>query len=256
MVLARLYSIILTIIKYNYFKQTINQITRGNMLKHNKFVTAILLTLCAASASYADSTVVYQLTNKDGAKVEHSIQISGRWLRLDSQPKGKADYTVMDTGRLLMFEVDDKSKSFQVTRLGRLYWPETPLNSPKFKPVNKKNAVAGVRCQPVNEMGNNKKPVAEHCMSAGGPLGLNAREMITLSRLFMSARRTGNSWAGVATPDERQVSLLSQNAAGDKLVFKSVSHGRLDNTLLKIPVDYKRLKPDLPAKEKTMKNEK
>ncbi len=242
------------------------------MLKHNKFVTTILLTLCAASASYADSTLVYQLTNKAGDKVEHTIQISGRWLRLDSQPRGKADYTVMDMGRMLMFEVDDKTKSFQLTRMGRLYWPQTPLNSPKFKPINNKNVVAGVSCQPVNELGNNKKPVAEHCMSAGGPLGLNAREMITLSRLFMSVRRMSNnlenSWLGVATPDERQVSLLSQNAAGDRLTLKSVSHGRIDKTLLKIPVDYKRLQPDLPVKqkkqqkpeqpvkEKTMKNQK
>ncbi len=242
------------------------------MLKHNKFVTAILLTLCAASVSYADSTVVYQLANKAGAKVEHTIQISGRWLRLDSQPRGKADYTIMDMGRMLMFEVDDKSTSYQLTRMGRLYWPQTPLNSPKFKPVAKKNAVAGIRCQPVNEIGQNKKPLAEHCMSAGGPLGLNAREMITLSRLFMSVRRMSdsleNSWLGLATPDESQVSILSQNSAGDKLVLKSVSHGRIDKTLLKIPVDYKRLKPDLPAqqkkqqkpeqpvKEKTMKNEK
>ena len=225
-------------------------------MKYNKFVTAILLTLCAASASYADSTVVYELTNKAGDKVEHTIQISGRWLRMDSQPKGKADYTVMDMGRLLMFEVDDKSKSFQLTRMGRLYWPETPLNSPKFKPVKKKNAVAGVRCQPVNEIGKNKKPIAEHCMASSGSFELSAREMITLSRLFMSARRMGDSWLGVATPDERQVSVLSQNAAGDKLVLKSVSHGRIDKTLLKIPVDYKRLKPDLPVKEKTMKNEK
>jgi hypothetical protein len=220
------------------------------MLKHNKFVTAILLTLCAAPASYADSTVVYNLTNKDGAKVEHTIQISGRWLRLESQPKGKADYTVMDLGRMLMFEVDDKAKSFQLTRLGRLYWPESPLNSPRFKPVNKKNTVAGVSCQPVNEIGKDNKPIAEHCMSPGGSLQLSAREMITLSRLFMSARRTGNSWAGVATPDERQVSILSQNAAGDKLELKSVSHGRIDKTLLKVPVNYKRLQPDLPVQQK------
>ena len=156
----------------------------------------------------------------------------------------------MDTGRLLMFEVDDKSKSFQLTRMGRLYWPETPLNSPIFKPINKKNAVAGISCQPVNEMGENKKPVAEHCMTAGGPLGLNAREMTTLSRLFMSNRRIGQSWLGLATPDERQVSLLSQNAAGDKLELKSISHGRIDKTLLKIPVDYQRLKPDLPVQQK------
>ena len=224
------------------------------MLKHNKFVTAILLTLCVASVSYADSTVVYELTNKAGDKAEHTIQISGRWLRLESQPKGKADYTVMDMGRLLMFEVDNKSKSYQVTRMGKLYWPQTPLNSPKFKPIAKKNTVAGLSCQPVNEMGNSNKPVAEHCMSAGGKIGLNAREMITLSRLFMSVRRMSDSladsWLGLATPDERQVSLLSQNPAGDKLIFKSVSHGRIDKTLLKIPVDYKRLQPDLPVQQK------
>ena len=101
-------------------------------------------------------------------------------------------------------------------------------------------------------MGNDKKPVAEHCMSAGGPLGLNAREMITLSRLFKAAPRLsdnlGDNWLGVTTPDERQVSILSQNAAGDKLVLKSVSHGRIDKTLMKIPVDYTQLKPDLPIK--------
>lgn len=221
------------------------------MLKHDKFVTAIFVTLCVAPASYADSTVVYELSNKAGEKIEHTIQISGRWLRLDSTPKGKSDYTVMDMGRLLKLEVDDKKKSFQLTRMGRLYWPETPLNSPKFKPVAKKNTVAGVRCQPVSEMGKNKKPVAEHCMSSGGSLKLNAREMITLSRLFMSMRRLGDSWLGLATPDERQVSILSQNTAGDKLVLKSVSHGRINKALLKIPVNYKQLRPDLPVEQNT-----
>ena len=223
------------------------------MLKHNKFVTAILLTLCAAPASYADSTVVYELTNKAGDKVEHTIQIRGPLLRLDSKPKGKADYTVMDLGRLLMFEVNDKTKSFQTTRMGKLYWPQTPLNSPKFKPAAKKKTVSGVSCQPVNEIGENNKPVAEHCMAPGGSISLNAREMITLSRLFMTSRRMGgsleNSWLGVATPDERQVSVLSQTPAGNKLVLKSVTLGRMDKKLLKIPDHYKRL-PDLPVQQK------
>lgn len=227
-------------------------------MKYINFVTAILLTLCVAPASYADSTVVYQLTNKAGDKIEHTIQISGRWLRLDSQPKGKADYTVMDMGRLLKFDVDDKQKNFQLTSLVGLYWPETPLKSPKLKPIAKKNAVAGIPCQPVNEIGNDKKAIAEHCMSAGGPLGLNTREMITLSRLFKAAPRLsdnlGDNWLGLATSDERQVSLLSQNPAGDKLIFKSVSHGRIDKTLLKIPVDYKQLKPDLPVQQKKQQN--
>ncbi len=220
------------------------------MLKHNKFVTAILLTLCATPVSYAESTLVYELSNKAGDKVEHTIAISGRWLRIDSAPKGKTDHTVMDTGRQLKFDIDDKAKSYQFTRMGRLYWPQTPLNSPKFKPVRKNNAVAGVRCQPVNEIGENKQAITEHCMASGGSLNLNTREMITLSRLFMSTRRMGDSWLGVATPDERQVSILSQNAAGDRLVLKSVSHGWIDKTLLKIPVDYKRLQPDLPVLSK------
>ena len=220
------------------------------MLKNPKIVAAVLAAWSVAPLVHADSTVVYQLTNKEGDKVEHTIQISGRWLRLESEPKGKADYTVMDMGRMLKLEVDEKNRSYQLTRMGRLYWPETPLNSPKFKPVRKNNAVAGVRCQPVNEIGENKQAVTEHCMASGGSLNLNTREMITLSRLFMSTRRIGDSWLGVATPDERQVSILSQNAAGDRLVLKSVSHGWIDKTLLKIPVDYKRLQPDLPVLSK------
>jgi len=217
------------------------------MLKHHKIAAAIFVTLCVAPLAQADSTLVYELTSEDGKKVEHTISITGRWLRLDSKPKAKSDYTVMDLGRSLKFEVNDKEKTFQVTRLGKLYWPETALNSPQFKPINKKNAIAGVRCQPVHEMGSDNKPVAEHCMTIGGPLGLNAREVITLSRLFMSNRRIGQSWLGLATPDERQVSILSHNPAGRMLELKSVTHNPVDKTLLKVPVDYKRLKPDLPV---------
>lgn len=217
------------------------------MLKHYKIAAALIVTLSIAPLAQADSTLVYELTGKDGSKVEHTISITGRWLRLESKPEAKSDYTIMDMGRLMKFEVDDKAKTFQVTRLGRLYWPETALNSPEFNPIKKKDASAGVSCQPVYEMGSDNKPVAEHCMTIGGPLGMDAREMITLSRLFMSNRRIGQSWLGLATPDERQVSILSQNPAGEKLQLKSVSHKPIDKTLLRIPVDYKRLQPDLPV---------
>lgn len=217
------------------------------MLIHHKIAAAIFLTLSSVPLAQADTTLIYELTGKDGSKAEHTISITGRWLRLESKPKAKSDYTVMDLGRLLKFEVDEKEKTFQVTRLGRLYWPETALNSPEFKAIKKKNAIAGVRCQPVHEMGSDNKPVAEHCMTIGGPLGMNAREMITLSRLFMSNRRIGQSWLGLATPDERQVSILSHNPAGWKLELKSVTHKPVDKTLLKIPVKYKRLQPDLPV---------
>ena len=166
------------------------------ILNKNIIVAAVLGVLSVAPLAHADSTLVYELTAADGSKIQHTISIRGPWLRLESEPKGKSDYTLMDTARLLMFEVDDEAKSYQVTRMGRLYWPVTDLNAPRFKPIPKKQAVSGVRCQPVHEMGKDDQSIAEHCMSAGGPLGLNAREMVTLSRLFMSVRRIGLGWLG------------------------------------------------------------
>ena len=224
------------------------------MFKQFKIAAFCMLGFGILPSAHADSTLVFESTAADGSKTEHTIALSGRWLKLESKPKAKADYVIMDTGRLLMFEVNDEEKSFQVTRMGRLYWPQTPLNTPRFKPMRKKQTVSGVACQRVHEMGPGKEPVAEHCMSAGGPLGLNAREMITLSRLFMSARRMGlPGWIGVATPEERQVSILSQNPEGVKQAFKSVSHKPLSGDLMKVPTGYKRLKPDLPPKEKRPK---
>lgn len=229
------------------------------MLKHYKLFATVLITLFATQTSYAESTVVYEITNKAGEKVEHTILLTSRWLRIDSVPKGKTDYTVMDTGRLLKFDVNDKEQTFQVTRMGRLYWPETPLISPKFTLLRNKKTVALVPCQPVSELGENKQAIAEHCMASGSSLSLNAREMFTLSRLFMSMRRMSDnlsdSWLGVATPDERQVSVLSEGFDGSKLELKSVSHGRIDRELTKIPTNYKRLQPDLPVNPDLPKNE-
>ncbi|MDX2506293.1 MAG: hypothetical protein QNL62_17690 [Gammaproteobacteria bacterium] len=226
------------------------------MLKHLKIAATVIATGSMMPLAYADSTLVYELTGAEGSKTQHTITISGSLLRLESKPKGKSDYTVMDTGRMLMFEVDDQAKSFQVTRMGRLYWPATALNNPNFMPVPQKQVVSGVRCQQVKEMAKDPKLNTKHCMTAGGPLGLNAREMITLSRLFMSARRIGLNWLGVATLDERQVSILSQAHDGTRQEFKTVVHGHVANKLLKIPNDYKRLKPDLPPPLKKDKKKK
>lgn len=226
------------------------------MLKHLKGIAVALATSSVVSLAHADSTLVYELTETDGSKSEYNIAISGRWLRLTAKPKGKYDYTLYDTGRLLMFEVDDKEKSFQVTRMGRPYWPNTPINKPNFIPIAKKKTVSGVRCQPVHEMTKDKQAMTEHCMSTGGPLGLNAREMITLSRLLMSAERMGLAWPGVATIDERQIAILSKNPDGKKQEFKSVNHHFVVKNLFKIPTDYKRLKPDLPLLKNDNKNQK
>lgn len=217
-------------------------------MTRRKITGALLTSLLIMPLAQADSTLIYDFTSATGSKIQHTISISGRWLRLESEPRGNSDYTVMDTGRMLMFEVNDKDKNFQVTRMGRLFWPASASTAPQFKPIARKDAVAGVRCQPVEELGPKNKPIAQHCMSTGGALGLNAREMITLSRLFMSSRRLGLGWPGVATPDERQASVESQMTDGTKIMFRSVKHGRIQNTRLKIPVNYNRLKPDLPVK--------
>lgn len=225
------------------------------MFIKNKMFAIVLLASGISTLAYADSKVVYEMTKVSGEKTEYTVSLAGRWLRVDSIPKGKSDYVIMDTGRLLQFDVYGKTKTFQLTRMGRLYWPETPLTSPKFKLLRKQKAVSGMRCQPVNEVNQNRQPVAEHCMASGGVLKLNAREMITLSRLFMSTRRMSgkleNSLLGVATTDERQVSIQTQSPVGDKLEIKSVSHGWIDKNQFKVPKGYTQLKPDIPAPQNT-----
>ncbi len=218
-------------------------------MKRFKLLGFILLLCSASSSVQADSTLVYKYTAQDGRQTQYKIAISGRWLRMEFSPSREYDYMVMDTGRLLQFEVDDDKKQFQTTRMGRLFWPETRLNAPKFKPLKKKLSVAGKSCVLVSETGTEPgQAYAQHCMSSGGSIGLNAREMTTLSRLFMSLRRMDRGVLGVATSDERQVSIKSSNVPGAILELVSVEHQLVDSSSMKIPVSYKRLSPDLPVK--------
>lgn len=220
-------------------------------MKYNKLIPALLLMLCIIPKSYAYSTVVFELSNKAGEKVEHKVSIDGRWLRIDSKPEGKADFILLDTGFHRFYEVYDKDKKYQLTHVGRLYWPETPLLSPRFKLLRKNKAVAGKRCQPVNEISADKQAIAEHCMATGGALGLNAREMNTLSRLLTIMRRKADSlqdsWIGAASPDERQISILSEDTDGNRMEIKSVNHDKIDYRSLQIPKSFKEMKPVQPA---------
>ena len=202
-----------------------------------------------STTAQADSILVYEKTAADGNKVEHTISITGRWLRIDSDAKGEPDYRLMDTGRMILFEVNSAAKSYRLTRMGKFYWPQVP--APRFKPVPEKQTVSGVRCQKVLETGP-EKPRAEHCMTAGASLGLNARETKTLSRLFVVARRMGWDWIGVSTLDERQVSIRSRNLDGKvSQYFKSVVHKAIPDSRVKIPDDYKqiRVEQNKPLKE-------
>ena len=207
-------------------------------------LTAVL-GLCAASLVQAESTLVFETVAANGAKSQQTISITGRWLRSETEPKGKADYALLDSGRLMLFNVDDKAQNYRVTRVGKIFWPEAPP-APKFIPTKKKQSVAGVPCIIVQEVGK-EGPVAEHCMAGIGPLGLNRRELIALSRLFMAGRNMGTGEVGVATADERQLSIQSRSLDGKQSrVLKSVTLKPTPDLKLKIPDEYKRIKPDLP----------
>jgi hypothetical protein len=223
-----------------------NFFSGGETLKHCKLLSSFLLSFSILTPLYADSVLVYELKRPSGETVKQTISIDGRWLRLDTEPRGQADYVLMDLGRLIKFDVYDKTKSYQATRMGMLYWPETANVIPRLKPLRKPANIAGARCQQVNEIIPTGETVVKHCMSSTAPLGLNDREMITLSRLFMLGRRLNVGWPAVATKDERQVSISSHARDGTIQKFVSAWHGNLPYTKFKIPDDYKRITPDLP----------
>jgi len=114
---------------------------------------------------------------------------------------------------------------------------------PVLAATRNKESVAGIGCRVVIEKVD-KQPVAEHCMAGTGELGLTSREMITLSRMFTTARRLGLGWVGVATPDERIVSINSRLLDGDAgQQLQSVSYEYIDYELMQVPKSYRRIRP-------------
>lgn len=117
------------------------------------------------------------------------------------------------------------------------------IPEPTLVPDRKKDAVAKIGCRIVMEMADDR-PIAEHCMAGTGALGLTTREMITLSRLFTTARRLGLGWMGAATADERIVSISSRQLdGGASQVLRSVSYEYLPNEDMRVPKSYQRIKP-------------
>lgn len=122
----------------------------------------------------------------------------------------------------------------------------TPMLSPEptLAPTRKKASIAGIGCRVVIEKFD-KQAVAEHCMAGTGELGVNSREMITLSRLFTTARRLGLGWAGVATADERIVAIKSNLLESEaSQLLKSVSYENIADEIMQVPKSYRRIKPE------------
>lgn len=258
---------------------------------------ALIWAGCCASLARAEATLVYETTDAAGAKTQHTFSISGRFVRMDSDPREQSGYALFDSGRMVMFFVDEKEKSYTPVRAtppwvddhpatsttpagkakadpadkGAAAEPAKPAGEAEattepaaaketaesaaaeettepaaattLKATKKKRTVAGKRCRVVVEMAADK-PVAEHCMSGTGELGLSTREMMTLSRLFTKTETLDLNLLGVATRDESYASIQSTRAA-DKAsqVLISASRTAIPAEKLRIPRDYKKLEP-------------
>jgi hypothetical protein len=204
---------------------------------------AALVALSSSALVRADAVLVFEETGADGTKTQQRLSISGPWIRVDQGTERGPSYTLMDTSRQLRFEVDAPGRRFSVTRTGRLFWPSAPPD-PELKPGSEMGTVAGVRCRMVIETVGGT-PVAEHCMTAGGPLRLSERELTSLSRLFAGGRRMGLNPLLVATPDERQVAIQSRRLAdGARIELRSVQVGITARGDMLLPPDYQRLTPE------------
>jgi len=267
---------------------------------------AFIFAGCYASLAQADAILVYETADAADAKTQYTFSISGRFVRIDSEPREQPGYSLFDTGRMVMFNVDETAHSYTPVKAGRFFHPSITVTPPDtaedkaaervaspektadktpekvassdpaedstakrvassdpataasteataktadstaestLKATKKKRTVAGKRCRVVLEIAGDK-PVAEHCMSGTGELGLSKREVITLSRLFTKAANLDLNLLGAATKDERYVSIQSQRT-DDKAsqTLKSVSKTAIPSEKMRIPEDYKQLQP-------------
>lgn len=236
---------------------------------------------CCAQLAQADATLVYELSDTADAKTQYTFSISGRFVRIDSEPREQPGYSLFDTGRMVMFNVDETAHSYRPVKAGRHFHPAISVTPPDttadkttekpasskpaedssaektassdpaapastattLKATKKKRTVAGKRCRVVLEVAD-EKPVAEHCMSGTGDLGLSKREVYTLSRLFTKAAILDLKLFGAATKDERYVSIQSrQPDSKASQTLKSVSKTAIPYEKMRIPEDYKQLQP-------------
>lgn len=239
----------------------------NNRLPFARFCTiAVICTGCYVSQAQADATLVYETLDAEGAKTQHTFSITGRFVRIDTLPRQQPGYALFDTGRMIMFDVDETTHSYKPVKAGQSWHPavqvapadtaedntskeasaETaaePAAATRLKATKKKRSVADKRCRMVLEIANDKQ-VAEHCMSGTGELGISTREMVTLSRLFTKADNLGLNLLGVATADESYASIQSKLADGkSSQTLKSVTKAAIPTDKMRIAEDYKLVPP-------------
>lgn len=209
------------------------------------------VTGCWASLVLADTTMVYEMSDAEGNKTQHTFTIVERFVRIDSDPTQKSHW-LYDSGFRKLYKIDDDKRQYKLVRVfdnPHLVKenPPKPDSKPKLVASKEKKNVAGVRCRVIVEkLGD--EVVAQHCMAGTGPLGLTKREVYTLSRLLTAPGKQQFGWVGAATSDERFASLESQaHDSKQGLKLKSISHDSVADERVQIPKTYKNL--DAPAKK-------
>lgn len=220
---------------------------------------ALLFTLVlgTTNVAYAETTLVYQLGDAHGATKEQTYTLHGRWVRVDDTDKSNHDYLILDTGFQIMHVVDAQNQTF--TTFGESHFhqgkqtqtasenanakraAERASKHPAFKPTGMKDTVAGIRCNIVNEIVNDK-PVAEHCMADTAVLGMNQREMITMTRFIMFSKDwTDPDWIAEQS-NEQFVSIRSRPTGGEATFqLKTVTHAIPPNDYFRVPPSYRKM---------------
>ena len=219
-----------------------------------------LLFAIAAGLSHtvnAETSLTYELVDAQGATKEQIYTLHGRWTRIDNATVSKQKHFILDTGFMIMHVVDSEKSVFSTFGESHFHQgkqeqtaadvatakqaAERESKVPTLKPTGNKDTVAGIRCNIVNEI-ENEKPVAEHCMASASALGMNQREMITMARLVDFSRQwTDPDW--IATQSNEQFVSIRSRPAGGSATFqlKSVSHLIPPSDYFRVPAGYQKL---------------
>lgn len=212
----------------------------------------------------AETTLVYDLVDSQGATKEQTYTLHGRWVRVNNSNENEAEenFLLLDSGFMIMHVVDGEKGEFYTFGESPHHQSRTmpktvegdgktkqatekKTEMPGLKPTGKKDTVAGVQCRVVNEVVNDKT-VAEHCMAEVVALQMTPRELITMARLIEFSREwTDPDWIAVQS-NEKYVSIRSRPADGDAtFILKSVSHELPPGDYFRVPPAYKKLDSDI-----------
>jgi hypothetical protein len=118
---------------------------------------------------------------------------------------------------------------------------------PELRPTAKTKTVGGVRCRVIQEVEGEQR-IREHCMANKARLGITEREIRTLARTFVMARKRSLGWLGAATKDEDFVSVATRDLNTNRMLeLRKVSTDPLPAGHLRVPREFKQVQPEAPS---------